>query len=457
MKKNNLFPTMYQVILFALPISAGGLVNAIASFVSMMMVAVVGKEQLAAGSLANTTFMTVMTVTATVFYSVGILISLGRSQNKSPAEIGLIVKNSFCLAIFFAVPAGLGLWYADKLLLFFRQDPQLVTLTRDYFHFAAINMFPMLGCCVIGQFYAGIGKPRFTLLISLISLPLTIILAYGFVLGHFGFPKLGLSGVTSASLIVQTLVMVGVLLIMYFRENIKAYGLFNKPFLPRWLICKSIFTLGMPIGIQFGGEFVAITMAAYLMGHFGVTALAASQISGQYYMLIIILLIGLTQALSILVSEAYGKGDYDLINAYIHASIFILIICCLLVAIVFCGFPKELIRFFAGEKIVDVHLQYLTIAFLAINTVLLFVDGLRHLLSGALRGLHDSHGPMRIGIVALWLISLPTCYLTGFPLKGGPIGLRIGFLSGFVFAAVVLMLRVRKKLCSPIKIKLGGI
>jgi MATE family multidrug resistance protein len=163
-------------------------------------------------------------------------------------------------------------------------------------------------------------------------------------------------------------------------------------------------------------------------------------------MLVIVLLIGLTQALSILVSEAYGKDDRNLINAYLQASIAILSICCLFVAIVFCGFPKELIRFYAGEKMVDVHLEYLGIVFFAISTVLLFLDGLRHLLSGALRGLHDSRGPMRIGIIALWLISLPASYLIGFTFKGGPIGLRIGFLIGFVFAAVLLVLRIREKL-----------
>ena len=100
MKTNNLFHTMYKVAVFALPISAGGIISAITGFISIMMVALLGKEQLAAGSLAISTFMTIMTVTATIFYSVGILISHHRSQNKTPAEIGVIVKNGFWLAIF---------------------------------------------------------------------------------------------------------------------------------------------------------------------------------------------------------------------------------------------------------------------------------------------------------------------------------------------------------------------
>ena len=72
----------------------------------MMMVAQLGKEQLAAGSLAIPTFITIMTVTATIFYAIGILISHHRGQNKTPTEIGLIVKNGFWLAIFLAFPAG---------------------------------------------------------------------------------------------------------------------------------------------------------------------------------------------------------------------------------------------------------------------------------------------------------------------------------------------------------------
>lgn len=446
MKTSKLFHTMYKVAAFALPISAGGIINAIAGFISMMMVAFLGKEQLAAGSLAISTFMTVMLITATIFHSVGILISHHRSQNKTPAEIGLIVKNSFWLTLFLALPAGLGLWYADKLLLFFRQDPQLVTLTRGYFHFAAINMLPMLGNAVIAQFYAGIGKPRFTLLIALVSLPLTIILAYGFILGHFGLPRLGLSGITCASLIVQSFIMLVILFRMYLSKKTKPYQLFDKPFLPNWLICKSIFTLGVPIGMQFGGEFVAMTIATYLMGYFGATALAASQIVRQYYMLAIIPLIGLTQALSILCSEAYGKGDNNLIKEYLNASIALLVIVCFLVSILFFGFPKELIQFYVSDKLTDIRLQYLAIIFFSISAFLLFADGIRHLFSGALRGLHDSQGPMHIGIIALWFVSLPVCYLVGFTFQGGPIGLRIGFLTGYIFAVIFLFLRIHKKL-----------
>jgi len=189
-----------------------------------------------------------------------------------------------------------------------------------------------------------------------------------------------------------------------------------------------------------------MTMATYLMGHFGVTALAATQIVSQYTMILIVLLIGLTQALSILISQALGKKDLSLVKAYLYASILLLVFLCSLVSVLFLFFPKALIQFYMSNKMVDAHLQYLATAFFAISACLIFIDGLRHILSGTLRGLHDSQSPMRIGIIAMWFVALPMSYLTGMVYQGGPIGLRIGFVSGFIFAVILLVLRTRKKL-----------
>jgi MATE family multidrug resistance protein len=448
MKKNNLINSVYKLTAFALPISASSVIMMVTSFISMMIVALLGKDELAAGALAVSTVMTIITVTTTILYAVGILISHRRGQEKNQTEIGLVIKNGFWLALMLAFPAALALWYVDKLLLLFGQSPNLVAITRSYFHFAALGTFPSLINAVIAQFYAGIGKPRYTLWLAAISLPFTIILSYGFILGRFGLPMLGLSGITCATLIVQTVLLLGVLLLLYWQEktNNSPYQLFIKVYQLDWSICKSIFTLGLPIGMQFGGELAAMTGATYLMGHFGATALAASQIVSQYTMIAIVFLMGITQALSLLTSEAYGKKDISLVKDYFQASIVLLIFVGALVSIIYLSFPKTLIQFYMSSETVDAHLENLTIVFFAINACLIFVDGLRHLLSGTLRGLHDSRGPMRIGIIAMWLVSLPASYLVGTILHGGPIGLRIGFFSGFVFAATLLSLRVRQRI-----------
>lgn len=444
MKEKNIFQTMYEVAAFALPVSASGIISMISSFIAMMMVAQLGQEPLAAGALAVTTFITVMTMTATIFYALGILISHHRGQDKAHAHIGLIFKNGVWLAIFMSLPAGLALWHVDKLLLWFGQVPKLVALTSGYFHYAALGMLPLLINAVIAQYYAGTGRPRFTLIIALITLPLTVLASYGFILGHFGFPALGLSGITAANLVVQSVMIVCVIAVMYMRDS--KYQLFAGPFAPNWQTCKSIFTLGMPIGIQFGGEIAAMTIATYFMGYFGVTALAASQIVSQYSLFVVMIFLGLSQALSLLISKAYGKHDVHLIKEYLYAAMLILVVCFIVVGILFCLFPTTLVTFYVKQEALNTQLMSLTKIFFIIAVFLLFLDGMRNLLSGALRGLRDSQAPMRVGIITLWFVSLPASYLAGFTLHGGPIGLRAVFVSGFIIASVILWQRLRHKI-----------
>jgi MATE family multidrug resistance protein len=436
---------MRKVTIFALPISAGALLNMIASFGSMMMVANLGQAPLAAGALAVSTFLTIMTVVGTIFYAVGILISHGRGQGKSAAEIGEIVKNGFWLAVLLMLPAALILWHADKILLLLKQDPQLVALTHGYFHYAALLMVPFLCGSVMVQFFAGTGNPKFTLMTSAISLPAILLLAYGFILGNFGLPQLGLAGVTCASFIVQSIVCMSILIYMCWGKKPRQYRIFSGNFLPDWPLCKTIFLLGLPIGIQFGAELAAIAASTYFMGYFGVTALAASQISGQYSLLVVMIILGLSQALSVLSSEAYGKNNMPLVKQYLIASIYILLIFFAIVFLFFLFMPKMLIHFYAGN-LTDPVLIASAITFFAIAGITLLIDGVRNLFSGALRGLHDSKAPMHIGVICLWAVSLPASYLVGLTFNGGPVGLRIGFISGFLLAVLLLWARMRQKM-----------
>lgn len=443
MKKINLFQASYKTLAFALPLSAGGLIDMLASFISMMMAAQLGTEQLAAGNLAIPIWITLITITSTVFYAVSIFIGHHRANQKSPAEIGLYVKNGFWLALSLAVPAALILWHVDSLLILLGLNKQLIALAQPYFHFTALGIAPSLFITVIVQFYLGIGKPRIPLLISIGCFPITLLLSYGFILGHFNLPKLGFAGIACASLITQLMVLSVLLIILRLQKSTQTYQIFKNLFYINKDICKAIFKLGMPIGVQFGGEISAITVSAILLSYFGQNALAASQIVTQYFMLVLMLILNLTQALSILISGANGNNNVDEIKQYLRASGLILLVYSSLSAIFFLGFPSQLTQFYLGHY--DASLLPLTTAFFAISSLVLLVDGVRHLLSGALRGLQDSQAPMQIGVFSIWLISLPVSYLCGFVTHHGPVGLRLGFVSGFFVAVIMLGLRLRKK------------
>ncbi len=444
-----LLKNMHMVVSFALPISISAIISMLSSFIAMLFVAQLGDLELAAGALAVTTFTAIATVVMTMLYAIGILIGHTRGQGGSPLEIGVLVKNGFWLALALAIPAMICLFNIDTLLVLFNQDKALVDIAKDYFYFAAISLFPTLVFIVISQFYAGIGNPRFSMFISLITLPLTIFLSYSFILGKFNFPQLGLSGIACATLITNCLICIGTLLYIVISKNTRHYKILSGRFWPNLNICRRIFTLGAPIGIQFGGELSAMAIATYFMGYFGVPALVATQIVSQCSILVVMISLGFSQAMSILVSEANSKNDFPLIRQYIASGILILILFFMLVFMCFFLKPEILINLYL--KIDDQNNQEivrLAINLFIISGVILLFDAVRNLLAGGLRGLQDSKAPMIIGLVCLWCISLPLCYWVAFTFGGGPVGLRIGFSVGFIMAAAILWFRIQQKISS---------
>lgn len=436
----------FKLISYALPISASMVISMLASFIAMLFVAELGETQLAAGALGVSTFMTLMTLVVTIFYAIGILTSHFKGHGKSSEEIGTLVKNGFWLAILIFIPSFLSLTHVDKLLLLFGQNPILVDLTRDYFYYAGLSMFPTLIGAVITQFYSGIGNPKMTFWVSVITLPALVFLSYFLILGKSGFPEMGLAGITCANFIVHSVFCVGFLLYACFGKKTKPYQILSGNLWPNFALCKTILMLGLPIGVQFGGELSAMAVCTYFVGFFGVQALAATQIAGQCSILVVMISLGLSQALSIVVSGAYSQHDYALIRRYMLSGLLLLCLIFVMVFSIFFLLPDSLINLYVDtQDSNNKDLVLLATQFLAVSAFLLFFDGIRNLFSSGLRGMQDSKAPMIIGLICLWLISLPVCYFTGFNLGGGPVGLRLGFSVGFILAALILWKRAWRK------------
>ena len=68
MKYPNLFISIKKLTNFALPISMSLFVSMISGFFAMLIVAQLGKLELAAGALAISTYLPVMMVASTIFY-----------------------------------------------------------------------------------------------------------------------------------------------------------------------------------------------------------------------------------------------------------------------------------------------------------------------------------------------------------------------------------------------------
>ena len=438
-----------RLSIFSLPIICNQLLGILPTLASMWILSRLGKDYIAAAGIASPTFYTILTIFVTGFYAVGIKVGHSFGKNKNSNEIGAWFMNGLVLALILCLPAILIFLNVDTLLLYLGQDPHLVALAEPFFSFGALAIIPMLINSVFNQYFTGIGHPKIAFFLSIVTLPLIIALSYGLVLGQWGLPKLAMGGINCASFIVDVLMTFSAIGIALFAKWSKPFNVFTKPFGINFKRCLALFQLGWPIAIQVGGELAAMTAGAYLLGLFGVSALAAAQITTQYVMLFVMTTLGLSSAVSILVSHAHGEKNLRKIKQTTFAGVIIMFCITAIFAILFLGFPTMLVDLYLNIKHPEHgQLVHLAVYFMMISVVYIVFDGIRNVLTNALRGIQDSKVPMQIGISCIWLIGLPCAYVAGFLMHGGPIALRFGFVAGVAVATVAIILRVRNKMAA---------
>ncbi|APO75479.1 multidrug resistance protein NorM [Rhizobium etli 8C-3] len=332
--------------------------------------------------------------------------------------------------------------YAEEILLAAGQKPEVAKLAHGYILIGHFGVLPGLLYNVVRALVSAIGKAAVVLNVTIAMLVMNAIFAYALVLGHFGFPAMGLQGAAIVSVAVQTAGFVFILAYVQMREETRRYEILVRFWRPDWHALWDVVRLGLPISVTILAEVSLFTVASLLMGYIGTIELAAHGIALQWASIAFMIPLGLSQAATVRVGIAHGQGDHP---ALVRASIAVLIIAAAISGIggvLFAIMPE-----FLGSWFLDVSSpeapQVLAYAGPLIVVAGLFqlVDGMQAVANGLLRGLKDARVPMIMALIAYWPIGFFLAWLFAFPMGFGGVGIWFGFLVGLAAAAVMLCAR----------------
>ena len=422
-----------KIVPFAWPISFSAMLRIFPNMAAMYILSFLGKEQLAAAAIAGMTYFTLMTFFLTGFNAVGIKVAFSVGEKKQHKEVTAWVHSGLALALALCIPIMILSFNLDRILLFFGQSEHLVAISKPFFYFGGGALCLLLLGTVFNQYIMAIGYPKVSLRLSYVATPLMIIVSYVLILGVGGLPAFALGGVNLSAMLVNGFIFIVGLLIVIRASWSKPYAIVS------WQWCGSmshivdLIKLGLPISLQVSGELLAATVLTYMLGHFGESALAASQIVQQYGLLFIMLSVGFSQAVSMLISRLFGEKDYQAIASFAQGGLWIIAILACVFATIFILFPGYLIDLFLKSNMPSHgQVHYYGEYFLIIAGGFALLDGLRKVLAATLRGLGDSKTPMFAGVAALWGVGLPVAYVSGFVFPGGAIAMRAAYLLGML-------------------------
>jgi multidrug resistance protein, MATE family len=425
--------------ILGLPLIGGHLAQFAIGMTDTVMLGWYGIDALAAITLASSYFFTLFIMGAGFAFAVMPMVA---SFNAEGDEISLrrATRMGMWLSIIFAVLMTPLLWWSSDVLQVLGQDALISDSAQRYLRVAGWAMFPALLAVVIKSYLAALERTQIVLWISLASAVANGLANYALIFGNWGAPELGLQGAAIASLVTQTIALVGVA--SYAVLALPQHALFQRLWRLDPEMFGRVFRLGWPIsltGLAESGLFIA---SALMMGWLGTIPLAAHGIAMTMASATFMVHQGLSNAATIRAGNAIGRRNPDHLARGGSTAIALSLVMSIITIVVFVVVPEPLINVFldstdpAREQIISIG-----IVLLAMAALFQLVDGAQAIALGLLRGVQDTKAPFAIAVISYWAIGIPCSYLLGFVFDFGGVGVWSGLVIGLAFAAGLLMAR----------------
>ncbi len=288
------------------------------------------------------------------------------------------------------------------------------------------------------QFTDGLEFTKTAMIISLAGMPVNILINWLLIYGNWGFPRLELVGAGWGTLITRSIMFIVLGIIIFKHATFRKYIAVRSS---QWKLRKKtlgeLLHIGIPSSLQIGMEAGAFAVSGIIIGTISAVSQASHQIALSCASFTFMVSMGLAQAGSIRVSNAFGRNDWPKISTIGKSTVIVALLYGIFCAIAFTVFRNQLPTLFNKNEDV-LQLAGLLLLFAAVFQI---SDSTQAISAGLLRGIKDVKFPTLLIAIAYWIVGLPLGYLLAFHFEMGAPGIWIGLITGLTLASVFLISR----------------
>lgn len=336
--------------------------------------------------------------------------------------------------------------HLQPLLQLLQLDEKTTQIADGYLHAFAWGVPALLLLTALRGLTDGLGHTQvimmFSLLSTLLNLPLNYIFIYGFDFTLFQLPAMGGIGCGWATSISNWIATLALLIYLNTSRIYQQFHLLANWVSPATDEIKHLLKLGLPIGFSSFIEVSMFCMIALFLAPLGATTVAAHQIVLNLVSLAFMLPLSLGMALTLRVSFLVGAQDFSEARLLARSA--------LLLAIAI-GCTNAALLLWSRDWLAtlytsDLAVQKIAAQLFVLGAIFQIADVIQVTMMGIQRGYKDTKTPMVIMLVSFWGISLPLGYALTFkdwittPM-GAP-GFWMALIVGLVCAASMLTLRM---------------
>ena len=395
MLRQPLLKSLFQLIIFSLPLMIGQLAQMLIGVGDMVVAAWHSTEALAAIGLA-------LAVIHPLFIgAIGFLAALSpvlaniRGEGENPKRYAF---GSFVYGLVLSLPFSVLIYFSALFVDFFNYDAVLSEHIKSYIRISAFSISGAMIFLALKEYLQSYERVLFANILSVACVFLNIALNHSLVFGSIYTPALGIDGLAWASVCVRW--FMGLAMIAYVLKDLLCG--FNL----RFDFMQRVSKLGLPLAITFFFEVLAFSCLTLLVGHFGQVQAAASSLVLNLASTSFMIPLALSGAMAVKIGHAYGGRDYRALFLHAKAGLMAIFLYVVFTTTVFLFFPQYLLRLYSPEA------EVMEIGLRMIFWVALFqiFDCSQIALGGILRGIAISKVIAIVTFFAYWVIGVPLGY-----------------------------------------------
>lgn len=410
----------------------------------------IGKVALGAVSLGNAVFVTALVVAFGFSFAMSPLIAAADAKNNK-SRVGRIFSHGMVLNMILAIVLLVILESITPLLHYMGQPPDVIEKAIPFLSIMAWSMIPIMFFQSFRQFSEGLSLTIPVTVATIIGNIVNIVLNYGWIYGHWGFPRLEVEGAGWGTFCARVAMLITLVVTLMTFKKTKLYlkevsfRQFNKN------IFKKIINMGVPTALTSFFEISAFAGAAFICGYafsqdlaeqqIAKTNLAAHQIAISLASTTFMMCMGLGVAATVRVGNQLGLRDFKTLREAGWSAIFMVTVFMMLCGILMIIFRYDLPTFYLNNQAVIV----LAAKLLIVAAFFQLSDGIQLVVLGALRGMQDVKIPSMITFISYWIIALPLGVTLAIYFEMRAFGMWIGLGFGLTISAILLLLRYHKQ------------
>lgn len=266
-----------------------------------------------------------------------------------PQRVGPAVWQGIHFAILAGLLFLLMVPAAPYLIVLGGHTSALQELETTYLRCLAFAGMPMLVMGAVNGFFSGRGQTWTVLGIEAFGTGVNVLLALVLVFGRLGFPELGIAGAgwaTVAGSWASAMLAVGLFLRRRYRVELSTAAGWR----PEPELFARLMRYGGPAGMQVFLDVLVWHLFTQMVGRLGEAALGATTLTVRLNMIAFLPMMGLGQAVCILVGQRLGADRPDLAEKSTYTGLRWILGYMCLIAAVYLAVPGLLVSVFEGNR-----------------------------------------------------------------------------------------------------------